>query len=249
MKQLGLAIQNYESGNRRIPFNRDPNAHGYGGHRLRLVVDRVFAAANRAGQHLRQGDRLERGVQQRVPVAAEIKMLQCPSDPQGGASRVPANVGLAMGVTNYKGVSGSNWNYGSFANGSDCFAAPSYGNGMFFRSDSVRRLTLLGITDGTSNTFAIGEDLADANLHLSWPHSNHATAPAVSRSTTRRARASRLQQPRRLAQRLLLPLAAHRRGQLRLRRRLGSFRLQLDQPQSYLDLSTIRGKEVPAEVP
>ena len=47
---------------------------------------------------------------------------------------------------------------------------------MFYRSD-VRegKRPLAIITDGTSNTLMIGEDIAYLNVHSGWAYSNHAT--------------------------------------------------------------------------
>src|SRR5207247_4632682 len=90
-----------------------------------------------------------------VGLAAVIPVLLCPAD--GNESANPAtdwpNIGgISMGLTNYKGVSGSNWAWSSVAaynnvgpnnnnNGLDA------GDGMFYRSDGGRKLTLLGIQD------------------------------------------------------------------------------------------------------
>jgi prepilin-type processing-associated H-X9-DG protein len=86
-----------------------------------------------------------------------------------------------MGNTNYKGVAGSNWAWGSFVN-----AGPTgntngldAGDGIFYRSDFNRPLTLLAITDGTSNTLMIGEDIPGMNIHCSWAFFNHATGTAA----------------------------------------------------------------------
>jgi len=46
---------------------------------------------------------------------------------------------------------------------------------MFYRSDNGRALTMVGITDGTSNTLMVGEDLAAFNTHDGWPRANYAT--------------------------------------------------------------------------
>ena len=85
------------------------------------------------------------------------------------------------------GVSGANWgddllgiganiktdwrNPGS--NGS--FDGHSRGDGIFYRMDFQRPLRLTQISDGTSNTFMIGEDVPALDIYSSWPYSNNAT--------------------------------------------------------------------------
>jgi hypothetical protein len=84
--------------------------------------------------------------------------------------------GTPVGVTNYKGVSGSNWCWGDYYN-----AGPSgqcdgraQGDGIFYREDGKRRLRLTDVTDGLSSTFMVGEDLPGLNSHCSWPYANNA---------------------------------------------------------------------------
>jgi prepilin-type N-terminal cleavage/methylation domain-containing protein/prepilin-type processing-associated H-X9-DG protein len=113
-----------------------------------------------------------------------LKALTCPSDIT--PERVPNNrfsSGTAA-VTSYKGVSGDNWGTDYFGSVSDIQFTTPYrnpttgsnlnsvqnglekGNGLFWRSD-IRsgKLELLAISDGTSNTFMIGEDMG---MFISW---------------------------------------------------------------------------------
>ena len=48
------------------------------------------------------------------------------------------------------------------------------GDGIFYRSDIARPLTLVQIPDGTSQTLMMGEDVQAQNTWLSWPYANNA---------------------------------------------------------------------------
>jgi len=93
-----------------------------------------------------------------------------------------------MSLINYKGVSGSNWGtngLGSAINFTSAYPNtdpdPTYGskgldmgNGMFYRADGSRKLTISGITDGTSNTLMVGEDSHTWNQHCGgWGFANY----------------------------------------------------------------------------
>jgi prepilin-type N-terminal cleavage/methylation domain-containing protein/prepilin-type processing-associated H-X9-DG protein len=124
--------------------------------------------------------------------ANSIRTLLCASDPNATAlPRLDAGNlnGRSVGRSSYKGVSGSNWgdDYDEFqrrpghfqtdwrhrgVNGS--FDGLDRGDGIFFRTDLPRILTLIKITDGSSNTFLIGEDVQTSNIWISWPYSNNA---------------------------------------------------------------------------
>ena len=123
--------------------------------------------------------------------ADPIAILLCPSDP--GALPNPrldaGNLdGVPVGRSSYKGVSGDNWGddfdafqirSGSFptdwryqgVNGS--YDGLNQGDGIFYRTNLLRPLTLIQITDGTSGTLMIGEDVQAANHWLSWPYANN----------------------------------------------------------------------------
>jgi prepilin-type N-terminal cleavage/methylation domain-containing protein/prepilin-type processing-associated H-X9-DG protein len=118
-------------------------------------------------------------------LAMTFPILFCPSDRASavltmtGRANIP---GGPYGVTNYRGVSGQNWCWGSWtANGIggvnlgiDCNGLDN-GDGIFYRGDNrAKRLRVTDILDGSSNTFAIGEDIPDMNIHNAWTYSNGA---------------------------------------------------------------------------
>lgn len=132
-----------------------------------------------------------------------VKTFLCPSDGNNGFGKMSgrANVVGTWGVNNYKGNSGTNWdwsqgspNTGNFrtlinqtppnenvnappvpnnANGLDI------GNGIICRNggnrqDAIKNLAF--VTDGTSNTFAIGEAVPAWCSHTWWWWFNGTTA-------------------------------------------------------------------------
>jgi len=96
---------------------------------------------------------------------------------------------ITVGLTSYKGVLGSNWVYGSYVNLTPPLTAGGDGfwgaNGVFTLNSWQKPLRLTDITDGTSNTFLVGEDIFDAKAAVStnttagegysWAHSVEAT--------------------------------------------------------------------------
>jgi len=114
-------------------------------------------------------------------IAMPIKVLLCPADnPTQSLMTNRADLGgYTVGLTNYKGVSGQNWEWGGFNYAGTGQAAGngdglSNGDGIFYRGDGNKKITLVTITDGTSNTFMIGEDIPLYNEWCSWPYSNNA---------------------------------------------------------------------------
>lgn len=119
--------------------------------------------------------------------------LYCPSDDAAGRVTITnsLNGSGTHAITNYRGVSGSNWQWGDWRcdtrDGSISAKAtglagnsPNHGlddgNGIFWRSDYRVKLTISNITsgDGTSNTLMIGEDVPAQNIHNMWAYSNGA---------------------------------------------------------------------------
>lgn len=127
----------------------------------------------------------------RTAIKSVIPVFFCPSDralSQGGTRTGRANFNpgnTVVGVTNYRGVSGSNWNWDLWktpakdsppgASGGFTADGLGNGNGIFFRRDMFfKRIALTDILDGTSNTLMIGEDIPELNTHCSWPYANNA---------------------------------------------------------------------------
>lgn len=113
-------------------------------------------------------------------------MLLCPSDaalnmePRTNAGNLS---GFPVGLTNYKGVSGSSWGYDSTHKAdfqtfwrhkgtNQSFDGLDNGDGILYRSDFKVRRKLSDIKDGLSYTFMIGEDVPDLNRWCAWPYAN-----------------------------------------------------------------------------
>jgi len=190
LKQLGLAVHNFHDAQGRVPYNGSPvNNAGccYDG------VQPYWSWLARTLPFIEQDPLYQQGgIGQNVPldvtnanvaaaIKTQIKTLLCPSDkaqqgPRTNLANFPG--GTPVGQTNYKGVAGNNWAWGDYPytpptgytnNGLDA------GDGFFFRADIKRKLTLVMVTDGLSNTFMVGEDIPDMNIHCGWPYSNTAT--------------------------------------------------------------------------
>ena len=115
-----------------------------------------------------------------------VPTYRCPSDASGAVGngrygtrewlgRWPDDIFGKFGGTNYKGCMGSDWNWGVFAN--PMGGTPNGldgGNGIFVRDENVRGANpkdvrnMSQVTDGLSNTLAIGEALPELVSHTWW---------------------------------------------------------------------------------
>ena len=194
LKQISIAVHSYHDANNRIPFSWSPNLYGYGDSgRSWSWLSQILPYVEQ--QNLYNAGQLGtagglNGVPPAAPVltfnqaaavhATQIKTFLCPSDPSNTVARTDrfnGSTSLGAGNTNYKGVAGNNWAWGSFPNTGPTGNSNGLdvGNGMFYRSDNNRALTLIGVTDGLSNTLMVGEDLAAFNTHCAWARANYST--------------------------------------------------------------------------
>ncbi len=189
LKQLGLAVHTYHDsqgilpcGQFQGPYGTGPNSRAWSwlAHLLPYLDQQNLSQSGGIPFRTLQGS----GV-----LADRVPLFFCSSDNAGavGVTEHAGNLpGVSVGLTNYKGVSGANWgmdfqgkpvrlqtdwpNRGT--NGS--FDGLANGDGMMYRSDWVRGIRLTSVTDGTSNTFMIGEDVPSLNDWCTWPYSNNA---------------------------------------------------------------------------
>jgi len=194
LKQLALAVHNHHDTQRTLPRSMSPNNFGYD------INGRSWSWISKTLPYFEQQalyDRTTVGTSNVLSFAAAtmpdgsmacskaLPVLQCPSDPTWdiGTRTDRANTpGYVVGLTDYKGVCGSNWAWGSYTN-----TGPSgdnngldNGDGIFFRSDGAgtipsKKQTFSIVTDGLSNTFMLGEDTPGRNQHCGWPMANYST--------------------------------------------------------------------------
>jgi prepilin-type N-terminal cleavage/methylation domain-containing protein len=196
LRQVCLAVHQYEATHKRLPhgtvgpfkpvagqpnYGWGPDSYGWSWlARLLPYVDELnlYEQGGIPNKTLRQSGICDR----------RIALFLCPSDDAyNAAARTDAGNldGFAVGLANYKGVSGANWgddkgegktynlpyrNLGT--NGS--FDGLIEADGAMFRADGPLRLRLQHIHDGLSTTFLLGEDVPRLNRWLSWPYANNA---------------------------------------------------------------------------
>lgn len=190
LRQLALAVHAYQDAQGALPCGQFLGTYGAG------PDSHAWSWLARLLPYLEQQNLSQAGGIPVNTLAASgvlgdrVSLFFCPSD-NAGAVGVTENAGnmqgVAVGLTNYKGVSGANWgmdlqgntwvhlqtdwtNPGT--NGS--YDGLDNGDGMMFRSDGKRHFSLLFVADGTSNTFMLGEDVPALNDWCSWPYANNA---------------------------------------------------------------------------
>jgi prepilin-type N-terminal cleavage/methylation domain-containing protein/prepilin-type processing-associated H-X9-DG protein len=197
LKQLAIAVHSYQDANNHFP------ASAGAGYNYNPTSPNSWSWLAQILPYVEQGNLYTQcGIPTSTINAAgayaaqPVKSFLCPSDDaaNGQPRTDEANIGstfnyggapASVGQTNYKGVCGSNWAWGTYQitdpnpmfsnNGLDS------GNGIFYRTDGLPGtgghgpLTLVKITDGTSDTFMIGEDIPSLDVHCDWPFFNHAT--------------------------------------------------------------------------
>jgi hypothetical protein len=130
-------------------------------------------------------------------ISTPLTVVRCPSDNLYGQTIFTdrADVsGNSVAVTNYKGVCGSNWewgqslwnpvkdpttgNKGGLDDGNGCFFRCSGNGGFDVGGEGLSppmKISITLILDGSSNTFLIGESLPSRSLWTgAWAYSNNA---------------------------------------------------------------------------
>ena len=160
LKQIGLALANYESANGRFPlggFHRHPpgtpcsgfHEHGFLVSILPYLEQGTVYSAHNFDVHYTDPPNS-------TVYGTGISTLWCPSD---GAAAIPdtRDFGWPIYYTNYRGCTGTEYYVGRYSEpGCDPAFSARLGaaNGMLYFYSSV---PIAGITDGTSNTMIVGE--------------------------------------------------------------------------------------------
>jgi prepilin-type N-terminal cleavage/methylation domain-containing protein len=186
LKQLAIGVHNFHDTNGRFPYNGDTTNN------VGCCYDtnaRQWSWLARMLPFIEQGnlyDQTKVGQNELLSnslpyIKLTVKSFLCPSEPDSLQPRTDcANFpgGTPVGQTNYKGVAGANWAWGNWTYTSPGAASNDGldgGDGIFFRSDVKKTMTMASVKDGTSNTFMIGEDIPSMNIHCAWPYSNTTT--------------------------------------------------------------------------
>lgn len=191
LKQLGLAVHGYVAAHDVLPISVDYiNSAGYAnfvangkGWILSILpqLDQqplfdqfipYFNGAFLSSSGLKSPDAVCRNA-----MKTRQAFLECPTD--SSVQKLNANhpqwSGIEVAMTSYKGVLGESriGDTSGFPAGSmpDCHAFPGC-KGLFYPWTAKEPIHMANITDGTSNTLMIGEDIAEFNYHNAAYYAN-----------------------------------------------------------------------------
>jgi prepilin-type N-terminal cleavage/methylation domain-containing protein/prepilin-type processing-associated H-X9-DG protein len=187
LKQIALATHGYIDANKQFPNNsQDEGGWNWAyqqNARSWSWLARILPYLDQLPLYQQLGIETNNTFLNSAPLLADgLTVFWCPSDNAQGLnpSTTRANLqGQPIATSNYKGVTGDCWAYGTYVNqagncaGKDGLTA---GTGIFNRDDSKLPMKLAKISDGTSNTFLAGEDIPEADAHCTWPYANGSIA-------------------------------------------------------------------------
>jgi len=188
LKQIALAVHGYHDAHNRFPENTLPGANGPYGPQTKAWswLARILPYAEQDNLYRQAGIPARTLYDGRDVVATPVKLYLCPSDSANLPRDDAADLGMwnppfiTSAPTNYKGVSGANWGWGDpqwrNPGTNNSWDGLNEGDGVFYRVDWKSPKGLLAITDGTSNTFLIGESLPQHTLWSAWAYANSSFA-------------------------------------------------------------------------
>jgi prepilin-type N-terminal cleavage/methylation domain-containing protein/prepilin-type processing-associated H-X9-DG protein len=204
LKQLALAVHDYHSAFGKFPadnlYSYDPTQANWSW--LAHILPQI-EQGNLYNQAQIAGNPPNNINQSLSAIVQPIKTALCPSDPDALAGPVshasnydmfdPVLGPLTYYPTNYRANLGSNWGGGApgsplwwgtdpqwcnpdpaNSNPSTTYDGCAYGNGVIW--ENLKPLRITDVTDGTSNTFLLGEAVIGLDNMNSWCHMDNAVA-------------------------------------------------------------------------
>jgi prepilin-type N-terminal cleavage/methylation domain-containing protein len=201
LKQLGLAVHNYESSFNRVPISR------YGDYGYTALWGYAFEDSRSwswMASLLPYVDQQTLWNQGNIPASRlidspalgrTVPLFNCPSDGLSGSAALAETshymrTGAVVGMANYKGVMGANFCWGDWANpgtaGQSC-EPWEQGDGLLYPMNFTRSMGWNRVPDGLSATLMIGESTYEPRdpgplqygLGFAWAHSVEAGATAA----------------------------------------------------------------------
>jgi prepilin-type processing-associated H-X9-DG protein len=189
LRQMGVAMHNYHDVHQSFPINYRPVVSGT--YSWMQAILPYIEQANLYNQIV-MGGTVSLPANTQV-ASTPIKTYLCPSDglTRGGVMSARSDGGGTKAVTCYKACSGAAWNW-TFVNTNNV-RWPNEGNGLLYcdglmcsnsysspatlPGDLMKNMTRFAtITDGSSNTFAIGEAIPAWSNWSWWYNQNAAVA-------------------------------------------------------------------------
>ncbi len=196
IRNVGLAVIGYHDSNSRYPPGRFrvPTDIGPKGNAWSWIA--VSLPFLEEAALYDAGDIPSTGLGESRVTGKQITSLLCPSGTfSNSGPRFDGGhfVGLPIGQSNYKAVSGANWGHditigpddprltaenirtdfkNRGTNGS--YDGFEHGDGIMWRNDVKYDMSDSKVQDGLSKTFLIGEEAPQFNTWASWPYSAHA---------------------------------------------------------------------------
>jgi prepilin-type N-terminal cleavage/methylation domain-containing protein/prepilin-type processing-associated H-X9-DG protein len=193
LHQIVVAVQNYHDEHGHFPGNTQNEGGWDWGYQKNCKswswLARLLPELEQSNLYETMGVDQNTFLQSEAYIVTGLPVFYCPSDNAMllNPSINRANLqGQPAATSNYKGVTGDCWAYAgscqgcpSWANNTGAGNGLTSGNGVFNRDDgdapqSPKRITQ--ITDGTSNTFMVGEDIPQINAHCAWFYANGSLA-------------------------------------------------------------------------
>lgn len=181
LKQLCFAMHGYHDVHKALPLNTS-FTHDVGPlSRSRSWMQGILPFIEQTALH----DEIVPGLgiqANRAAAEYSVSLFSCPSDGSSGtlAQRADVPEEWELATTSYKACSGSNWYWGEFARAEKTgrFAGSSdgqsEGNGIICEARKAAVITrFASITDGLSNTYALGETIPEWTK-WAWWYSNNA---------------------------------------------------------------------------